>query len=455
MTRKAAKTEKKTEGVHAASQTELPAPRYEEIRLCAISTGLNIRTSFDDEGIEELSRSIALHGILEPLIVTEKAEGSGEYLLVAGERRYRAAQVLSLESAPCQIYPALNSEQVLQIMFAENLQRRDLNPVEEAEGLRRMLDLGMTQSKLGGLLGRSQEWVSNRLRLLDLPQCILDRIISQGITPAHALVVLSFKDSPRFDDYCQYVCGKADSGKMPTVPETKNTYLSWVYSLGGSEARHGLRGFLSEQQLREHCSVCPYHYNDVCFDPSCYEELSKERYENVRNAEDSGNIIFPEEGSYKLRENPLRPEACAGCSHLSQAGGVTVCGDAECYCRKNEIIRHSRNELSVQLKSAIIEDLRDRISDDGAVAVFLRSGMNSFGGYNFYHSDLGNDPGASDILLELIVFEMYRGMCIDWSSDPQRIVDSYEKTMREFGFEPSQLLPRGEEPVSQTEEASA
>lgn len=154
----------------------------------------NPRTFFDPDKIKELEHSISEHGILEPLIVTEKSDG--RYELIAGERRLRAARNLGLAKVPVMVRHVDDLER-LELSLIENLQRQDLNPVEEAEGYRELIEaFGLTQEEAARKVGRSRETISNLLSILELPTEI-QRACAQGkITLAHARVLLSI-DNPK------------------------------------------------------------------------------------------------------------------------------------------------------------------------------------------------------------------------------------------------------------------
>jgi ParB family chromosome partitioning protein len=150
------------------------------------------RTHFDPRSQEELTASIQAHGILQPLIVTEQADGS--YMLVAGERRLRSAHVLNLKTVPA-IVRALSEMERLELALIENLQRQDLNPMETARGYQRLLEeFGLTQEELGRRMGKPRSTVANTLRLLQLPSSIHLALESGRITEGHAKVLLGIKD---------------------------------------------------------------------------------------------------------------------------------------------------------------------------------------------------------------------------------------------------------------------
>ena len=160
-------------------------------------TGHNPRKTFDPAQLEELKDSIREHGIIEPLLVRPK--GNSRYELVVGERRLRAARELGFEHVPV-VVRQLTDEQMLDIMLAENLQRVDLNPIEEAHHLKRVLEVGkLTQTELGRRVGKSQEWVSQRLRLAEAPAALQDLIIRRQINTSSAIEILQWRNTEHYD----------------------------------------------------------------------------------------------------------------------------------------------------------------------------------------------------------------------------------------------------------------
>ncbi len=164
-------------------------------------SGWNPRRSFEPEAFEELKKSIQEYGILEPLIVRPVSQHpESGYELVAGERRFRAAQELGLEQVPV-VIKNLSDRAVREIMLIENLQRTGLEPLEEAEALQVLLqDDAITQEDLGKKLGKSQAWIANRLRLLKAPDELKELIISREITPKHAVTLLQYTEYPVFKE---------------------------------------------------------------------------------------------------------------------------------------------------------------------------------------------------------------------------------------------------------------
>ena len=152
------------------------------------------RKLFDDEGLEELSRSIKDYGILNPLSV--RLRGS-RYELVAGERRLRAARLAGLREVPC-ILLDVNMEDASLIALVENLQRRDLEFIEEANGINQLIRMfGMSQEEAARRIGKSQSAVANKLRLLRLPPDVLEALRQNGLTERHGRALLRLPDGER------------------------------------------------------------------------------------------------------------------------------------------------------------------------------------------------------------------------------------------------------------------
>lgn len=154
------------------------------------------RKRFPQESLQELAASIAQYGVLNPLTVRRR---SGKYELVAGERRLRAAKLAGLSQVPCIVIDA-NMEEASLLALVENLQRRDLDFIEEAEGISQLIRLfGMNQEEAARRLGKSQSAVANKLRLLKLPPDILDRLRDEELTERHgrALLRLSSPEKQR------------------------------------------------------------------------------------------------------------------------------------------------------------------------------------------------------------------------------------------------------------------
>jgi ParB family chromosome partitioning protein len=150
------------------------------------------RKLFDEEAIVQLSQSIKVHGILQPILV--RPIGQDMYEIVAGERRWRAAQRVPLHEVPV-IIKELDDKKTLEIALIENLQRADLSPIEEAEGYQRLIDeFFYTHEELAEQIGKSRASITNSLRLLRLPSAVQDNIHSGALSMGHAKVLLAAKN---------------------------------------------------------------------------------------------------------------------------------------------------------------------------------------------------------------------------------------------------------------------
>ena len=150
------------------------------------------RKTFHDETINELAESIKIHGIIQPLIV--RKEGT-KYKIVAGERRYRAAMVVGLKKLPVIVRDDITDRDAAEIALIENLQREDLNPIDEAMGYEKLIsDFGITQEEAADRVGKSRSAVTNALRLLKLPKDVLNALREGTVSAGHARALLSLKN---------------------------------------------------------------------------------------------------------------------------------------------------------------------------------------------------------------------------------------------------------------------
>lgn len=152
------------------------------------------RTVFDDEKIEELSRTIHTHGVIQPIVIRPTNDGTGNYEIIAGERRYRAMKKLQWTEVPA-IVRDLNDRETASIALIENLQREELTAIEEALAYQQLLELhSLTQEALAQRLGKGQSTVANKLRLLKLPQFVQEAILNREISERHARALITVKD---------------------------------------------------------------------------------------------------------------------------------------------------------------------------------------------------------------------------------------------------------------------
>lgn len=166
-------------------------PRGDAVRFVAVDQIIpnphQPRTTLDDEALSELAASIKTHGVIQPPVVTEQAGG---YVLIAGERRWRAASLAGLDSIPV-IVKESTSQEMLELALVENVQRADLNALEEAHAYQQLIDeFGLTQADVADRVGKARSTVANLVRLLGLPQNIQAAVSDSRISGAHARALL-------------------------------------------------------------------------------------------------------------------------------------------------------------------------------------------------------------------------------------------------------------------------
>lgn len=174
------------------AQTEAAASNNDAANMVSLSeihpNPNQPRTHFNETELEELSESIRAHGVLQPLLVRKDGDG---YEIIAGERRYQASKIAGLEEVPV-VIKDVDDQEMLQLALIENLQRSDLNPIEEAKGYRQLIKAsGMTQEALSKAVSKSRSTITNSLRLLDLPERVQDLLFEGKLTAGHARAILA------------------------------------------------------------------------------------------------------------------------------------------------------------------------------------------------------------------------------------------------------------------------
>jgi len=167
-----------------------PENSVAELKITDIEPNMSQpRKLFDDEKIQELADSIAENGIIQPIVVSKTDKS---YKIIAGERRWRAARVAGLKTVPVVIKDEMADQKILELALIENLQRQDLNAIEEANAYQTLMnDYSMTQDEVAKIVGRSRPSISNVVRLLNLDERVQDMIISERISEAHARAILT------------------------------------------------------------------------------------------------------------------------------------------------------------------------------------------------------------------------------------------------------------------------
>lgn len=196
------------------------------------------RKDFDEESLSELAESIAEHGLIQPIVV--KPETNGRYSIIAGERRWRACRMAELYEVPV-IVKDVDPQELMELALIENLQREDLNAVEEALGYRALIEsFGLTQEELAKRMGKSRTAVTNTLRLLNLTEDELQALRIGAISAGHARALLSVEDEQLREQLFQMaidgasvrelekLAAKQKKGKSTTTAKTKDTFYSEV-----------------------------------------------------------------------------------------------------------------------------------------------------------------------------------------------------------------------------------
>ena len=153
------------------------------------------RKNFEKESLEELTRSIKERGIIQPIIVRKSDDQDGKFEIITGERRWQAAQNAGLHEVPVVVIKADNLKS-LEFAIVENVQRKDLNPIEEAEGYKRLIDeFGYDQDKVSKFIGKSRSHIANSLRLLSLPKDVVSLIEQEKLSQGHAKILVGLENS--------------------------------------------------------------------------------------------------------------------------------------------------------------------------------------------------------------------------------------------------------------------
>ena len=353
--------------------------QFQMVLISTIRTGKNIRKEFREEEHQVLVESIRVNGVLEPLLVMH-SDKSGEYTLIAGERRLRAATIAGKVDVPCFIYSPLTDSELYDIMITENLLRLDLNAIEEAEGFQKILDAGMSQEDLGKRVGKSQEYISNRLRLLDAPDILQKEIISREITPGHVIALLAMKNHACFESYVRFFIvyneeRKKEVGANLTVRYiTEEDLLKKYFSSTGQENNgklfldlHGLEYTYGVSWRQLKCLDCKKrkeygYYNQVCIDAECFPDILKEAKEALERKKktDAKSLIstydvdrwlaakpdvavpdklaeipFYKEGKYDFSDRPVSIKTCTNCEKCDYK--KEICKDPACFKGKYKI----------------------------------------------------------------------------------------------------------------------
>lgn len=222
------------------SENDTESKAYRTLRLTEIAPNkYQPRTDFDDEAISTLADSIKQHGVLQPLIV--RPLETGGYQIIAGERRWRAARIAGLDEVPV-VIKRLNDKQTMELALVENLQRENLNPVEEALGYRELIETyGYTQEQVAKIVSKSRPAVANSLRILSLGEAILKMVRDGDVSLGHAKVLVGIEDESVRNELALKVkrdlltvrnledlAKTSQTAKKPKHPQKKEVFLKEI-----------------------------------------------------------------------------------------------------------------------------------------------------------------------------------------------------------------------------------
>ncbi len=363
-----------------------------EVKKIKIS-GWNPRKNFNKSELQGLQESIKKQGICQPLLVRPLPE-NGSFQLVAGERRLRAAKALKMKTVPVLIKD-LTDEQAREIMLIENLERKDLSPLEEADFIQGIINNdGITQEELAKKIQRSQAWIANRLRLLKLPGEIQALIISREINSRHGIALLPFAGYPVFKVIMKEIRKQLKAGKEVSVRYLNDTIIG--DAVGGYNDdfvldlddfpfnKRDLQGYFDFSK----CKKCPAvkktsRYGGTptgrnCIDRRCWKDnlnkakisLQKEKDSLLKGMKDKKvidtNLLeYNAWNGLSVTSDPWCKTVCRKCENKKKAkiGGV-ICIDPKCYNRNSRSKDNKDKKKKIEEKKTAWKTVDDFLDSD-------------------------------------------------------------------------------------------
>jgi ParB family chromosome partitioning protein len=332
------------------------------------------RTQFDEDKLTELANSIKQMGLMQPVTVRERPAGYG-YELIAGERRLRASRQAEIETIPA-IILQVDDATAAELCITENLQRDNLNAIEEAHSFRALLDLGITEDTLGERLHLSQPYISNRLRLLNLPDQVQQMITDGQLSPSHGKALARFTKYP---EICTAIARDVVSRNIASKTLEGLSLQSCIQNINSVSSKLAVE-FRSYSEPKTHfnyetvCKGCEHYcansggWHSYCLKPSCHheketawKEQERERVEQIISEQTAGSDQAEEVlNAKKFKYNDYQrlvngiPDGCASyCVNRRQMtfnGQVEpVCMDPQCY----EKLRKAQEEKKRELRQLI------------------------------------------------------------------------------------------------------
>lgn len=311
-------------------------------------SSLNPRKHFDQAKLEELAESIRQHGLLEPLVVRETRDASpafpmATFEIVAGERRYRACLLAGLTEVPVRNLGAIDDRTALELALIENLQRVDLDPIEEAEGYRQLNRVvGKTQVEIATAVNRSQPAIANAMRLLDLPEEVQELIRDGEISVSHGIALAKWKEWPKV---LGHVVEKIGAERLTAKQVESFDISEWSLQHRGIVRRVNDWDTKFDQSVCTSCAFGAYramHGITICLKPEHYDELqaaakeveaSRLRESLAQQGHETSMIPLLRELDHEaivnlqwdVRQNRLPP----GCSESCACRGLALTNDGE------------------------------------------------------------------------------------------------------------------------------
>lgn len=359
---------------------------------------LNPRKVFDEAALDELAASIREHGLLQPIVVrpmsmvrqveltTDIIEGGEAYEIIAGERRYRATQRAELPTILARVLHDVDDAKHVELALLENLQRQDLDPIEEAEGYAALNRVaGMRQAAIAAAVNRSQPAIANAMRLLELPEDVRELLRTRQLSVSHGVALCRFREFPAM---VQTIANLAVERGTPAKGLEKGMPFEWDLSRAGSIRR--LTSWNLSELPFEACAECPFNARrkdgdtQYCLKPEHYDELAAAAEAAQRAKIDAAVATLKAGGQEPLQLADLphtsyarvadysKASACTEdcpCRALGCDGGgrvVAICTDPKRYTRlkgndKREETKARKASVADQLEAALValDDLRE------------------------------------------------------------------------------------------------
>jgi len=355
-------------------------------------SGFNPRKKFDAEKMTELVESIKKRGILLPIIVREKSGPVRQFELVSGERRLRAAKEAKLATVPA-IIKELSDSEVLEIQIIENIQREDLTPLEEAQGLKILIEkYKYKQEELAQKIGKSQGYIAARLALLEIPKDFQELLNEGVLTPGHAkyLMILKGADKVQISLMGSLKNNFKSFGRQITVKDFEDQVKDTIHNATKKLYKETYGGGNPEFDLKD-CEKCEFNKSvDLkweknkkrCFNPSCWNRKQAAKLsaknESIKKQIEKGNLVKKSDIKGALFFDGYNPscnfdkKTCKSCKNkkvirtkqnrYGQNGKINRegCLDKECFLRKNKEAEEKKIKEQERILAGQVQKIKDK-----------------------------------------------------------------------------------------------